>query len=41
MINNEKNIENGMMEWRDENDGLEDGGMLRNQVMMKHCLKKR
>ena len=24
MRNNDKNIENKMMEWRDENDGMED-----------------
>ena len=24
MINNDKNIENEMMEWRDENDEMED-----------------
>ena len=50
MINIDKNIENGMMKWRDENDGLEDNGrmvknkeikQLGNWVKMIDCLKKR
>ena len=28
MINNEKKIENRIMEWRDENDGMEDDGRI-------------
>ena len=32
MINNLKKIENSMMEWRDENDGMEDDGkMMKNR----------
>ena len=30
MRNNLKNIENIMMEWRDDNDGMEDGRMVKN-----------
>ena len=30
MRNNEKNIENGMMEWRDENYIIEDDGRMVN-----------
>ena len=28
MRNNKKNIENRMMDWRDENDGIEDNGRI-------------
>ena len=28
MINNEKNIENGIMKWRDENDGMKNDGRI-------------
>ena len=28
MINNDQNIENGMMEWRNENDRMEDDGRM-------------
>ena len=36
MRNNEKIIKNGMMEWRDENDGIKDDRrVVRNQVIMK------
>ena len=28
MRNNEKNIENGMMKWKDKNDGMEDDGRI-------------
>ena len=32
MSNNEKNIENRMMKWRDKNDGMEDDGrMVKNE----------
>ena len=32
MINNNQKIENGMMEWRNENDRMEDDGrMVKNQ----------
>ena len=35
MINNDKNIENGMMEWRNENDRMEDDGkMVNNQEIV-------
>ena len=30
MGNNENNIDNGMVEWRDENDGMEDERMVKN-----------
>ena len=34
MGNNEKIIENGMMEWRDENNGIKyDGRMLKSQKL--------
>ena len=36
MRNNEKNIENGMIEWRYKNDGLKDDGrMVRNRGIKK------
>ena len=36
MINNDQNIENGMMEWRNENDRMEDDGrMAKNQEIGK------
>ena len=49
-LSNKENIENGMMEWRDESNGIKDDGrivknweirLLRNQVMMRDWLKKR
>ena len=45
MRNHEKNIENIMMEWRDDNDGIEDYGRmiknLGNQIKMRDYSKKR
>ena len=49
-LSNKENIENGMMEWRDESNGIKDDGrivknweirLLGNQVMMRDWLKKR
>ena len=50
MLNNEKNIDNRMMKWRNENDGMEDDRRvmknkeiieLRKRVKMRDCLNKR
>ena len=45
MRNNYKSIENGMMEWRDENDKMDDDRRMikktGNLVIMRDCLKKR
>ena len=35
-----RNIDNGMMEWRDENDKTEDGVRMRNQVIKKSILMR-
>ena len=36
MINNDQKIENGMMEWRNENDRMEDDGrMVKNREIGK------